>query len=135
MTTAVPVPLDAATRALFDGRNFPVVSTLRADGSPQTSVVWIKRDGDTLLFIAPAGRGKTANVARDPRVSVTVFDAQNPYRSVELRGTAHLTDDDVKLLSDELSVKYIGETHEQTDGVVRVVVRVVPDTVIAFPRQ
>ncbi|SHN29376.1 PPOX class probable F420-dependent enzyme [Actinacidiphila paucisporea] len=131
----MPVPLDAATRALFDGRNFPVVSTLRADGSPQTSVVWIKRDGDTLLFIAPAGRGKTANVARDPRVSVTVFDAQNPYRSVELRGTAHLTDDDVKLLSDELSVKYIGETHEQTDGVVRVVVRVVPDTVIAFPRQ
>lgn len=131
----MPVPLDAATRALFDGRNFPVVSTLRADGSPQTSVVWIKRDGDSLLFVAPAGRGKTANVARDPRVSVTVYDAQNPYRSAELRGTAHLTDDDVTTLSDELSVKYLGETHEQTDGVVRVVVRVVPDVVITFPRQ
>ncbi|NUP37781.1 MAG: PPOX class F420-dependent oxidoreductase [Streptomyces sp.] len=131
----MPVPLDAATRSLLDGRNFPVVATLRADGSPQSSVVWVKRDGDTLLFVAPAGRGKTANLTRDPRVSVTVYDAGNPYRSAELRGTAHLTDLDVTRLSDELAVKYLGETHEQADGVARVVVRVVPDRVIAFPRQ
>lgn len=130
----MPVPLDAATRALFDGRNFPVVATVREDGSPQSAVVWIQRDGDTLLFVAPAGRGKTANLARDPRVSVSVHNAENPYQSAELRGTVQLTDLDPGKISDELALKYLGETHEQDDGVPRVVVRVVPDTVITFPR-
>ncbi|MGA4544948.1 PPOX class F420-dependent oxidoreductase [Uniformispora flossi] len=129
----MPVPLDAATRALFDGRNFPVVATVKADGSPQASVVWIKRDGDTLLFVAPAGRGKTANLARDPRISISVHDAENPYQSAELRGTAQLTEQDAGRLSDELARKYLGETHAQDDGVPRVVVRVVPDRVISFP--
>lgn len=129
----MPVPLDAATRALFDGRNFPVVATVREDGSPQAAVVWIQRDGDTLLFVAPSGRGKTANLARDPRVSVSIHDAQNPYQSAELRGTAEFTDLDPRKISDELALKYLGETHEQDDGVPRVVVRVVPDKVITFP--
>lgn len=129
----MPVPLDAATRALFDGRNFPVVATVREDGSPQSSVVWIQRDGDTLLFVAPSGRGKAANLARDPRVSVSIHDAENPYQSAELRGSVELTDLDPGKISDQLALKYLGETHEQDDGVPRVVVRVVPDRVIRFP--
>ncbi|MER5897239.1 MULTISPECIES: PPOX class F420-dependent oxidoreductase [unclassified Streptomyces] len=131
---AMPVTLDERTRALFDGRNFPVIATVNPDGSPQSSVVWVKRDGDTLLFVAPVARGKARNLARDPRISVSVFDAANPYSSVEVRGIAHLSEDGAQELSDELALKYLGETHAPPDGLVRVAVRVVPEKIIAFPR-
>jgi hypothetical protein len=43
----VPIELDTATHKLLDGRNFATVATLNPDGAPQTSVVWIARDGDS----------------------------------------------------------------------------------------
>ncbi|MCX5415231.1 PPOX class F420-dependent oxidoreductase [Streptomyces sp. NBC_00059] len=130
----MPVTLDARTRALFDGRNFPVISTVNADGSPQSSVVWVKRDGDALLFVAPAAGLRARNLRRDPRISVSVFDASNPYESAEVRGVAHLLDDGVQELSDDLARAYLGETHAPPDDKARLVVRVVPEKVIAFPR-
>jgi PPOX class probable F420-dependent enzyme len=83
----VAVAFDAATRELLDGRNFATVATLNPDGGPQTSVVWILRAGDTVMFSTTAARRKARNLARDPRISLTVFDTANPYHSVEIRGT------------------------------------------------
>ena len=101
--------LDEVTRELLDGRNFATVATLNPDGAPQTSVVWIVRDGDTVLFSTTAGRRKALNLARDPRISLTVFDSGNPYRSVEIRGAAELDEDPSKTLPRTLSRKYLGE--------------------------
>jgi PPOX class probable F420-dependent enzyme len=79
-------------RTLFDGKNFAVLSTLELepDGSPQSTVVWAKRDGDDILFALPKNRRKTANLGRDPRATVVIFDAANPYESVQVQGTASL---------------------------------------------
>ena len=52
------VTFNEATKALFDGKNFPVIATINADGSAQTSVVWAKRDGDAVLFATVRGRLK-----------------------------------------------------------------------------
>jgi PPOX class probable F420-dependent enzyme len=87
------VPLNDAARQLLDGRNFATVATLGPDGQPQSSVVWVDRDGDTVLFSVTADKQKARNLARDPRVSVSVFDIDNPYHSVEIRGTAELVED------------------------------------------
>ena len=46
------VVLDETTRKLLDGKNFATVATVNPDGGPQTSVVWILRDGDTVLFLS-----------------------------------------------------------------------------------
>ena len=100
--------LTDAVRALFDGKNFAVLSTLEPDGKPHSSVVWVKRDGDDLLFALPESRRKTANLKRDPRVAVVVFAAASPYESVQVQGTASLEDDPDGILIDELSHKYTG---------------------------
>ena len=42
------IPLSEATRALTDGKNYAVLATINADGSPQTSVMWVGRDGDDI---------------------------------------------------------------------------------------
>ena len=85
------VAIDEATRALLDGKNFATVATLNPDGGPQTSVVWILREGDTVVFSTTAAKRKALNLTRDPRISLTVFDVENPYHSVEIRGTAELS--------------------------------------------
>src|SRR5689334_6541802 len=77
-TGSVAVVLDETTRKLLDGKNFATVATVNPDGGPQASVVWILRDGDTVLFSAVASRRKVLNLTRDPRVSLTVFDIANP---------------------------------------------------------
>jgi PPOX class probable F420-dependent enzyme len=95
-------------RMLFDGKNFAVLSTLEPDGTPHSTVVWVKRDGDDLLFALPRSRRKTANLHRDPRATVVIFDAANPYESVQVQGTASIQDDPGRVLIDELSHKYTG---------------------------
>ncbi|MGX5181845.1 PPOX class F420-dependent oxidoreductase [Streptomyces avermitilis] len=65
---------DDSVRTLLDGKNFAGVATLGPDGAPQNSVVWIKREGDTVLFSSTAGRQKVRNLRRDPRISLSVFD-------------------------------------------------------------
>jgi PPOX class probable F420-dependent enzyme len=100
--------LTEKVRTLFDDRNFAVLSTLEPDGTPHSTVVWVERDGDDLLFALPRSRRKTANLRRDPRASVVIFDAASPYESVQVQGTATLQDDPEGTLIDKLSHKYTG---------------------------
>ena len=60
------VALDEVARKLLDGRNFATVATLNPGGGPQASVVWILRDGDTVLFSAIATRRKVLSPTRWP---------------------------------------------------------------------
>jgi PPOX class probable F420-dependent enzyme len=85
------IPLSDATIRLVDGKNYAVLATVNPDGSPQTSVVWVGRDDDDLLFSTVEGRVKHRNMLRDPRVSVTVIDWSDPENYVELRGRVSMT--------------------------------------------
>ncbi|GGJ26246.1 PPOX class F420-dependent oxidoreductase [Streptomyces brasiliensis] len=135
MTTSSsePVSLDDSVRALLDAKNFASVATLGPDGAPQNSVVWIKREGDTVLFSSVETRQKVRNLRRDPHVSLSVFDLANPYFSVEIRGVAEIVPDEGKKLPYELSHKYLGiDPPAEKDDEVRVIVRIVPGKVAVF---
>lgn len=127
------VDLNDDARALLDGPNFAVLSTLLPNGQPQTSVIWVKRDGNALLFTTTTGRQKARNIARDGRVSITVIDNANPYHSVEIRGIAELIPDPERRLSYELSHKYLGvDPPADPEGEDRYMVLVEPQRVITF---
>jgi PPOX class probable F420-dependent enzyme len=126
------ITLPDQARALVDGRNFATVCTLQPDGGPQASVVWIRRDGDDVLFSTVKGRRKHANLSADPRASLLITDAQNPYEYVEIRGTAAITDDPQALLIEELAQKYTGESFQNRPGDQRVVVRVSASHVVLY---
>ena len=105
---------------------WPVLATVNPDGSPQTSVMWVGRDGDDLLFSTVAWRVKHRNMSRDPRVSVTVIDSADQENYVELRGRVSMTPDVGRRFDTELSWKYDGKDPEpDRPGAVRVVVRMV----------
>jgi PPOX class probable F420-dependent enzyme len=121
------VSLSAATRALVDDRNFAVLATLNADGSPQTSVVWVVRDGDDLLFSTLRDRAKTRNLRRDPRASVSVWSSADPEVYAEIRGTVTITEDTGRELANALGHKYYGtDFPADAPGQVRVVLRLTP---------
>jgi PPOX class probable F420-dependent enzyme len=116
--------LPELARELADGLNFATVSTVQPDSSPQASVVWVKRDGDDLLFSTIRGRRKTANLEADPRISVLITDAASAYRYAEIRGRAEISDDPTSALIQELSQKYDGQPFDEPAGRRRVIVRV-----------
>jgi PPOX class probable F420-dependent enzyme len=116
--------LSPATIALLDGRNYAVLATINADGSPHSSVMWVGRDGDDVLLSTVAGRRKHRNMERDPRVSVTVIDSADPENYVELRGLVSMTPDAERRFDTGLSWKYDGRDPDpDKPGAVRVVVR------------
>jgi len=120
------IRLSESAVKLIDGRNYAVLATVNADGSPQTSVVWAGRDGGDLLFSTVQGRVKHRNMRRDPRVSVTVLDSADPENYVELRGRVSITPDAGRRVDTQLSWKYDGKDPDaDRPGAVRVVVRMV----------
>ncbi|AZM54006.1 PPOX class F420-dependent oxidoreductase [Streptomyces sp. WAC 01529] len=116
-------------KALLDAPSFITVATIQPDGSPQLSPVWVKRDGDDVLFSTTIGRRKEKNLRRDPRVTVLLQPFDAPYTYAEIRGTAQLTTEGGQELIDELSLKYTGKKYAEfnpasKDDAPRVVVRV-----------
>ena len=87
------IQLSESALRLVDGKNYAVLATVNPDGSPQTSVVWVGRDGGDLLFSTVEGRVKHRNMVRDPRVSVSIIDSADPENYVELRGQVSMTRD------------------------------------------
>jgi PPOX class probable F420-dependent enzyme len=127
-------PLPESVRAIVDGNNFATIGTVNADGSPQTSVVWITRDGDDLLMSTIRGRLKERNLSRDPRASVTVFDQENPYSYFEARGPVTMTEEGGDKLINDLAQKYTGEDYKGDLGTdhVRVVIRLTPTKLTGY---
>src|ERR1700733_8282698 len=85
----------AATR-IRSGPHLSVLSTTNRDGSPQTSVIFVKPDGDDVLFSTVKGRLKTVNMQRDPRVSLLVHSLPGEGGEITyaaISGSVQLTDD------------------------------------------
>ena len=86
------------------------VTTLRSDGSPHTTVVWVDVDDETVMFNTAVGRAKERHLRSDPRASLIVVDPQDAYRWVSVSGRAELTTDGADEQIDKLAKKYLDES-------------------------
>jgi PPOX class probable F420-dependent enzyme len=115
---------------LFHKKAFANLSTLMSDGSPQVTPVWFDYDGSHIRINSALGRVKDKNIRRDPRVSLSIQDPDNPYRYLEIRGkvvdiTQKGADDHI----DSLSQKYLGQAKYpgRKPGEVRVLYKIEPE--------
>src|ERR1044072_6011001 len=75
--------------------NPAVVATVRPDGSPHTVATWYLWEGGRVLLNMDESRARLGFMRRDPRISLTVLDAESWYRQVTVLGrVAELVDDD-----------------------------------------
>jgi PPOX class probable F420-dependent enzyme len=96
---------------LLQEKQIAQIATTMKDGSPQVTPVWVdvEDDGSHVLINTAEGRVKTRNAARDPRVAISVVDAQNPYRFAIVRGRiVERRHEGADAHIDALAKKYLG---------------------------
>ncbi|MDX1621548.1 MAG: PPOX class F420-dependent oxidoreductase [Nitriliruptorales bacterium] len=126
------MPLESRVKDFLTDDNFAMLTTLFEDGQPQTQVMWVDADDEHVLINTEVHRAKYANVQRDPRVAVTVWQRDDPYRYVEIRGevvdTVH--GQEARDHIDACSQRYRGRDYDGTQITTeRVVLKIRPDRV------
>jgi PPOX class probable F420-dependent enzyme len=109
--------LHKATVGLARGSNYGAITTMLPSGNLQTHPVWVGTDGERLVVNTETHRRKYRNIVRDPRVTLTIRDEENPYRYAEVRGRVAETETGQRARDhiDELSQKYHGQDYNPDD--------------------
>jgi PPOX class probable F420-dependent enzyme len=111
------------------------VATTGPKDSPQVSPIWFVWESGKILFSTTKARQKFKNILRQPDVSVAITDPQNPFRSLEIRGTAHGEDDHGYRVAHLVTRKYLG--HDATPEMLpaheeRVAITITPEQLLVF---
>jgi PPOX class probable F420-dependent enzyme len=96
----MPLELTDAVCDLLDGPHMATLATSNPDGRPQSSVIFLKRADETVLFSTIRRRLKTRNMERGPRVSLLALE--HPGKYIDIRGGIDITDDPEKTLLREM---------------------------------
>src|SRR6476659_286991 len=127
--------LNERQAALFTDRNWGVIATIREDGSPHATPVWIDYDGEKVLVNSAHGRTKVKNIERDPRATVTVLPAANQQAGyVMVSGTATIVEEGALEHINMLARKYLGEDKYPYlgPGERRVIIQIDPERIDGF---
>jgi len=77
--------LDEHIVKLIKDKKFAFLATSMKDGAPHVAPTWIDLENDLILINTAEGRIKHKNVLRDPRVSISMVDRNNPYSMVTIQ--------------------------------------------------
>jgi len=124
--------LEGRAKELLEEKNFAVVATLRRDGSVLETPVWVDIEDGMPVLNTAEGRAWPANLERDPRVSISVQNMENPYEYVSVSGrVAERTHEGADEHIDQLAKKYLGQDSYpfRQPGEERVIIRVAPEHV------
>jgi PPOX class probable F420-dependent enzyme len=102
--------LTAKARRTIERPNLAFLAEVMEDGSPHVSPVWIDHENGYVTFNTAIGRLKERNVRRDPRVAISIADADDPYDKVDIRGRVVeiIEGEDADRQIDKLAKKYTG---------------------------
>lgn len=123
--------LNEAQAEFLSNPYYAVVATLRADGTPHQSVVWVDSDGGDVLFNTAEGRAKPRHISENDNVSIAVVNPANGYHSLVVTGKAELSHEGADAHIDKLAKKYLdADTYPfRKEGEVRVIVRIRPERI------
>jgi PPOX class probable F420-dependent enzyme len=106
---------------------FATLATVGEDGYPQLSEVWFLAQDDQVALSLNTARQKVKNLETEPACTLLILDVANPYRYVEIRGTAVVEPDDDLEFARQVGAKYDADLRENdAPGDRRVMVRIVP---------
>ncbi|HEY5333214.1 MAG TPA: PPOX class F420-dependent oxidoreductase [Solirubrobacterales bacterium] len=128
MSTDVP----DSHRDLLDAQ-FATLATLGRDGGPQLTEIWFLFEDGNVKTSLNDSRLKTKNLVARPQCSLFILDLENPFRYIDVRGTALVEPDDSYAFAARLGAKYGGADVRDHDGPgeLRVVVTIEPANVFA----
>ena len=122
--------VEPGIRDLAREANFAAFTVLLRSGQPMTHVMWVDAEDDHVLINTEVHRAKYEAVRRDPRVTVTIWKRDDPYRFAEVRGRVveSVTGQEAREHIDALSRKYRNRDYDEANiGSERVILRIAPD--------
>jgi len=121
--------LTSAQHDFLQNPYFGIVTTLREDGSPHNTVVWVDVDEDAVIFNTAEGRAKPEHLRKDARAAMTVVDPQDGFKWISVSGPAELSHEGADAQIDKLAKKYLGvdEYPYRSAEEQRVNVRITPE--------
>jgi PPOX class probable F420-dependent enzyme len=124
--------LDPTVRELAQAPNFATLSVILRSGRPMTNVMWVDADDDHVLINTETHRAKFRAIERDPRVTVAIWERDDPNTYAEVRGDVVETvrGPEARAHIDRLSRKYRGRDYD--DAAItseRVILRIAAETV------
>jgi PPOX class probable F420-dependent enzyme len=125
--------LEERDRRLLQGVYHAQFVTLNADGTPHITPVWVDADNEGNVVVNTAvGRQKERNVARDPRVAISVYAVEDPLTYVSISGSVIERIEEPRALAhmDSLSRRYDGKPWTPVDGQRRVMLLIRPEHVL-----
>lgn len=129
----------------FRGKNFGFLGTVNKDGSPQVTPTWIdiieKEENEVgreeiILINTAMDRLKQKNVSRDPRVSISMVDEDNPYSMVTIKGrVVEQTTEGADEHIDKLAKRYLNVDRypAHSPSVKRIILKVKPEKIFYLP--
>ena len=129
---ASTIPASHADLLQMQKKAFANLATLNSDGSPQVTPVWVDFDGKNVVVNTARGRVKANNLAREPRVALSIADPENPYRYIGVQGrVVEMTEQGGDAHIDKMAKKYLGkDTYPfRAPGEKRVIVKIAPEKV------
>jgi PPOX class probable F420-dependent enzyme len=125
---------EPSIKSLFENKNFAFVATSMKDGSPHVTPTWVDIEDSYILINTAMGRVKQKNVARDPRVSLSVADNNNPYHMVTVAGeiVEQITGEEAENHIDKLAKKYLNKDKYpgRAPGEKRILLKIKPKKVV-----
>ena len=128
--------MDLKVQRLFQQKNLIFISTINPDGSPQLTPVWGNYDDGYVLVSTAEGRLKHKNVLRDPRVSISVVDHDNPLNMTTIKGEViEIIPDYDYIHANKLTKQYMGidEYPFKRPGEKRIIFKVKPVKIFVMP--
>jgi PPOX class probable F420-dependent enzyme len=93
------------------------IATIMPDGSPQLTQTWVDTDGEHVLINTVEGFQKVRNIERDPRVALTITDANETHRYLQVRGNViNMTTEGGVEHIEKLAHKYTGKPYTWYNG-------------------
>jgi PPOX class probable F420-dependent enzyme len=100
------IDIPATHADLLDAPNIAVLTTVGADGQPQSTAVWFLVDDGVLKASITTDRQKYRNLTHTPKATLFVLDPANPFRTLEIRATVELAADPDKALLPRFAARY-----------------------------
>jgi PPOX class probable F420-dependent enzyme len=130
------ITLPESYNDLLKAPGVAILTTINADGTPQTSALWFlfdETDGKLKISLNRS-RQKTKNLERNPALTLFFIDPANPYRTLEVRGRALIDPDADGAVVAKVNAKYGAHVQDNDrPGEKRVAVTIDVTKVNTFP--
>jgi PPOX class probable F420-dependent enzyme len=125
------IALPQSVKKILQDKAYGHVVTFNADAKPQVTMVWVDVDGDEVVFNTAEGRRKPKNLRRDPRITISVQDRNDPQSYMVFHGRASVTEAGADEHIDKLAKRFLGADKYpfRQPGEKRLVVRVKVDRI------